>query len=858
MNELLNYFNGEEIAANVFLSKYAAEGETLPDHMHERMAKEFYRMHKQTLDYDYEKNKLYNEVSSYGKQLITFLDSWEKFFGLLEGFDHIVPQGSVMSNLGTKLVTSLSNCFVIGQPEDSYGGIMQKDEELVQLMKRRGGVGIDISTLRPSEAPVTNSAKTSTGAVSFMPRYSNSTREVAQGGRRGALMITLDIRHPDIQQFINVKRDRTQITGANISVMLRDDFMEAVEKDEDYILRWPCNYDLSEMEECQAEYNQLFPITNIQGENIAYYKRIKAKEVYDQIVENAWENAEPGQIFVDRHWNYSPDSVYSQFKGVTTNPCGEIFMQVYDACRLILLNLLTLLDKYSTSDDVIKDDERIYSYFYQLQWFADLLVDLELEYILRIINKIKKDPTSVESKTTELNLWTNIYNTAKASRRTGSGITALGDLLAWMHVKYDSDQGLAIIEQVMSLKMEAELECMIDLAILKGSFEGWNPELEFDIVNGKAVEGKNEFYQFLLEYYPEQVDKMIKYGRRNVSWSTVAPAGTVSLMTQTTSGMEPLFMPFYTRRKKINSNDKDSRIDFKDQSGDNWQEFPVIHEQFRKWIVEFDPGINVINLTASDLTTLFESSPWYGSTANDINWMKRVEIQGIIQKYTSHSISSTINLPSTATKQDVADIYLHSWKSGLKGVTVYRDGCRTGVLVSDNNTKTEFKEIDATKRPKILPAEGYKIRVKGEEWIILIGLLDNKPYEIFATENMWNIPSSFNCDIIKNNKKSYTINIKDEKVIEDFTSNVSSEEESVSRLISTSLRHGVHIKYIVEQLSKSYGTINSFSKAIIRVLKKYIPEGELSTLTCLECGSNHIIFEEGCQKCTNCGSSKCG
>lgn len=857
--ELLEYFNGDDLAASVFLSKYAAENEQFPYEMHERLAKEFNRMHEQTYDKDKWKEH-YDKLSKTGQRFYARVDHYGEnfFFGLFDYFYNIVPQGSVMANLGTSVIGSLSNCFVVGQPHDSYGGIMQKDEELAQLMKRRGGVGIDISSLRPSGTPTTNSAKTSTGAASFMHRYSNTTREVAQNGRRGALMITIDCRHPDVFDFVNMKKDRTKVTGANISVMLRDDFMQAVENDEDYVLRWPCNLEVPK-DTRPFEYNTLYPFqnkTNIGG----YYKIIKAKEVYEQIVENAWEHAEPGQIFIDRHWNYSPDGAYREYRGITTNPCGEIFMQTYDACRLILANLLSLALANVPRD---KFDILAYELFYSLQYLADLLIDLEAEAITKIINKIKQD----EYNEVELRLWENIYQTAISSRRSGSGITALGDMLALMGYKYDSEESKAFIENLMRIKMRAELDCMVDLAILKGPFKGWDFEAEFIsertgqtfidtgqlMVGESNIRGTNEFYQMLLDEFPDETARMMKYGRRNVSWSTVAPAGTVSLMTQTTSGIEPLFSPYYFRRKKINPSDKNNRVDFVDKNGDQWQEFPVLHPQFKLWIQKQDPSANIENFTKEDVQEWFEKSPWFGSTANEINWLARVEIQAIVQKYTSHSISSTINLPNTVSKEEVGQIYMHAWKNKLKGVTVYRDGSRDGVLINEPK-QLEFAYHDAPKRPKQLDAESHITTVQGQKYNVIVGLMNGNPYEVFVLPGEHFKRGSGKIEKEARGKYTY---VSDTVHSIDFAHIMSDEQEAVARLVSTALRHGADIKFIVEQLNKTKGGITSFSKAIARCLKKYIPDGAASTVICDNCGSEHVVFENGCQMCRDCGESKC-
>jgi ribonucleoside-diphosphate reductase alpha chain len=834
------YFNGDELAASVWEGKYAAEGENNPDDMHRRMAKEFARIEESYLENDRFIDQpieivavKHSNLSNYGKSR-SFLTE-ERIYGLFKNFKYIVPQGSIMSMLGVDKIGSLSNCFVIGQPEDSYGGILQKDEQLVQLMKRRGGVGIDISTLRPSGTDVTNAAKTSTGAASFMERFSNSTREVAQGGRRGALMITIDVRHPDVFEFVNIKKDRTKVTGANISVMLRDDFMEAVKNDEDYILRFPCDADIADAD---------------------VVKTVKAKELYDSIVENAWENAEPGQMFIDKHWNYSPDGAYEQYRGVTTNPCGEIFMQPYDACRLMAINLLSFVENPYT-DEAYVDWVKLYEVAYEQQRLADDLVDLELEHISRILAKIHSDEESDEVKRTEIELWEKVYDVASAGRRTGCGFTALGDMLAALGVSYDSQQGCDYIEKVMHTKMEAELDCTIDLAILRGSFEGWDKNVEYPDTDKLCG---NKFYEMLYDEFPHQTQRMIYYGRRNVSWSTVAPTGSVSILTQTTSGLEPLFAPYYMRRKKVNPGEEGVRVDFVDQNGDNWMEYPVLHPQFIEWCKEHEPDATkdvLESLTKAQLDSLFEESPWYNSCAPDINWKKRVDVQAIIQKYTSHSISSTINLPNDVTKEEVAEIYIHSYDKGLKGVTVYRDGCRTGVLVTDSNeSKETFEYNDAPKRPTCLPVEIHTTVSKGIKWNVIVGILDSKPYEVFAIPHFTN---ETELELCKIKRGRYDLLKDGNTYSEDITSHITDEQDVLTRMVSTALRHGADITFIVEQLNKSHGDITSFSKAIARTLKKYIDEKKMvSRAACTECGSSNLVFEEGCLMCKDCGSSKCG
>ena len=860
-SELLNYFNGDELAANVWQGKYAQEGEETPDDMHKRLAKEFARIEEKYID-DMNMNctftveEAYEKLSKYGVERKD-LDE-EDIYNLFKDFKHIIPQGSIMSQLGAKSIGSLSNCFVIGQPEDSYGGIFRKDEEMAQLMKRRGGVGIDISTLRPQGTSTSNAAKSSTGAVSFMHRFSNTTREVAQNGRRGALMISIDINHPDVMDFIKIKRDGTSVTGANISIKINNKFMKAVEADEDYILKFPCNHDLAIMWNEEWKKDTLYEALD-EKHNLVYVKKIKAKEYWDEIIKSAHGYAEPGIIFVDNHHNYSPDGVYSQFKGVTTNPCGEIFMQPYDACRLIAVNLYSFVENPFTPEAKF-DFDKFYRVNYEAMRLSDDLIDLEIEHIDRILAKLESDPESETIKWTEIDLWHRVKETAQASRRTGLGFTALGDTLAALGLKYDSNEALNVIENIMDWKLKSELDCTTDLAILRGTFDGFDLSREFDIagddMNGYVpTGGQNAFYQMLYDKFPEEALRIMKYGRRNVSWSTVAPTGTVSLMCQTTSGIEPLFMGFYMRRKKVNPNDKDVRVDFTDQNGDTWQEFPVLHPKFRVWAEHYTETLGIENYTNEALQELFKKSPWYGSTANDIDWIKRVQIQSIIQKYTTHSISSTINLPNDVSEEEVSKIYLESWKKGLKGITVYRDGSRDGVLISSetNKSRNEFNYVDAVKRPKELDAEVHITKVGGVPYYVIVGLLNGKPYEIFIENRQ--IPQGKG-KMIKQSGGNYKF--VQEGYEQLITAEMTDEQTAITRLASTSLRHGADIKFLVEQLQKTPGDIFSFTKGLARVLKKYIPNGAKSTVTCLDCGGSNVIFEEGCNKCKDCGSSKCG
>ena len=888
MNEkLLEYFSGDELAANVWLSKYAMDGEGTPDGMHRRMAKEFARIERgyQEKERSYDKGlPLYtmeekSRLSTYGSNREGLTEV--SIYNLFKDFKYIVPQGSIMYGLGRGNPVSLSNCFVIDSAKDSYGGIMLTDQEQAQLMKRRGGVGHDLSLLRPKGTKVHNSAKSSTGMSSFMHRFSNTTREVAQDGRRGALMLSIDGKHPDVMDFIKIKRDGTSVTGANISIRLNSEFMKAVENDEDYILRFPCDVKTSLVEWSNIEYNKLITFSDHNGGVNYYVKKIKAKEYWDEIIKSARNHAEPGLMYWDNVLDNDPAGVYKQYKPISSNPCGEQFLQAYDSCRLMAINLFSFVDNPFTDESEI-NFKKLYEVSYEQQRLADDLVDLEIEYIDRILDKIiLEDEEPDTTKRVELELWKKIQTTAEEGRRTGCGITALGDMLAALNLKYDSDEALRITDLVMKTKMKAELDCNIDLAILRGSFEGWNLNQEFDNyqeVDIEPTKGNNSFYQFLLDKFPEQAGKMINYGRRNVSWSTIAPTGSVSILTQTTSGCEPIFQPFYMRRKKINPNDEGSRVDFVDESGDSWQEFPVLHSKFKEWIeikwqevglpYSEDPEFEKAEmLDKTDLQKAFEESPWYGATANDIDWQRRNEIQAILQKYTTNAISSTINLPSTVTEQEVSDIYLSGWKLGLKGQTVYVDGSRSGVLV-DSNKKEEiitFHDNHAPTRPKSVDAKLIRFNNNKEKWIAFVGLLDNKPYEIFTgLLDEIKIPHKIEeGKIVKrkdvNGVKSYYFEYEGGE--EEIGKVFNKDFWNYGKLVSGILRHGMPLPYAVELISNLKFVedhINTWKNGVARTLKKFIPDGKAEGMKCQDCGSTDVVFEEGCSKCLSCGSSKCG
>lgn len=862
INELLDYFNGDELSSSVWLNKYAQEGDKTPDDMHKRMSKEFARIEGKY----WFKEKYSEDFSEYGKK--RFQENFktrgeqeyyeDRIYSLFKDFKYIIPQGSIMATLGTNQIASLSNCWVIESPLDSYAGIHKADGDLIYYYKRRGGVGMDISNLRPEGVVTNNSAKSSTGAISFMERYSNTTREVAMNGRRGALMISIDVNHPDVLKFATIKSNKTKVTGANISIRLNDEFMKAVENNEDYILRFPCEAYLTHTHGHSAyeslPYNELVALDY---SDLKYVKKIKAKEYWDEFIKQAKDNAEPGLMYWDNILNYDPCAVYPEYKPITSNPCGEQFLQANDSCRLMVHNLFSYV-KNPFTDKASFDYKLFYKHSYECMRLGDDLVDLEVEYIDRIIEKIKSDPEPDNIKQQELDLWIKSKEICLQGRRVGIGITALGDTLAALGFKYDSEEGLDVIDSIMKIKMEGELDCTVDLAILRGVFEGWDVNKEFEGYENGILKGKNDFYNFIANHFPEKAHKMCDYGRRNISWSTIAPTGSVSLLADNcTSGCEPLFQPFYMRRKKINPGEEGTRVDFVDDNGDSWQEFPVLHPKFKDWLklnMHDEESIIIDNLSQKSLQRWFAMSPWAGSTANDIDWKKRIEIQSILQKYTTNAISSTINLPSTITEKEVSNIYMYGWKKGLKGQTIYVDGSRSGVLINnDTKNNSKFEYHDAPKRPKELKGEAHITKIKGKEYSVVIGLMDNKPYEVF-------FDTEYNLNgkgvIKKQSKKNYIfIQGNDEYTLTDY---MTDEQVAITRLVSGMLRHGSDIKFVVEQLNKCDGDLFSFTKGLARVLKKYIPDGAKSTVTCNDCGSNNVIFEEGCNKCLDCGSTKCG
>jgi len=821
----VKYFKGDDLAARVWVNKYALKDsygnifELTPDDLHHRLSSEIARIEK---NYP-------NPISE------------DELFGLFKDFKYIVPQGGPMTGIGNEFqVGSLSNCFVVGNGADSYGGIIMIDQEQVQLMKRRGGVGHDLSHIRPKGSPVKNSALTSTGIVPFMERFSNSTREVAQDGRRGALMLSVSIRHPDSEEFIDAKMDEGKVTGANVSVKIDDEFMQAVRQ--------------------KTTYHQKYPIDSTHP---TYSKETDAAKLWDKIVFNAWKSAEPGILFWDTIIRESVPDCYADlgYKTVSTNPCGEIPLCPYDSCRLIALNLYSYVDEPFTSKAKF-DFDLFRKHIRQTQQIMDDIIDLELEKIDAIYNKIIADPEDTEIKRVEINLWEKIKKMAINGRRTGIGITAEGDMLAALGLRYGSET---------AVEFSVEVHKIVALEAYRGSVILAKERGAFPIYDAKR-EKNNPFIQRLAQADPELYKEMIRFGRRNIALLTIAPTGTTSLMTQTTSGIEPVFMPVYKRRRKVNPNDKDARIDFVDEMGDSWEEYIVFHHKFKTWM-EVNGFELKRNYTNDELDAMVAKSPYHKASSNDIDWLAKIKMQGQIQKWVDHSISVTINLPEEATEELVNKLYFAAWESGCKGVTVYREGSRSGVLISTKDKKKDG--IFPTKRPEILEADIVRLQNNKEKWIAFIGLIDGKPYEIFTgladDEDGILLPRSVTSGwIIKSKDESGTTrydfqycNSRGYKTtIEGLSYKFNPIFWNYAKLISSVLRHSMTIQKVVElvtSLQFDVESINTWKNGVARALKKYIPNGTAAEDSkCEGCGSSNVIYQEGCLICQDCGSSKCG
>lgn len=833
LESCLAYFKGDELAATTWMNKYAVKTkkgeflESTPDQMHKRMAKEFGRIEKH-----YEGKEISVEgLSDYGKNR-GFL-SENDIFELFKDFKYVIPQGSVMSSLGNNnVIASLSNCVVVPPVYDSYGGIFHTDEQLAQLFKRRCGVGVDLSNLRPRGAQVSNSAGSTTGAVSFMDRFSNTTREVAQNGRRGALMLTMDIAHPDIEEFVTIKQDLTKITGANISLRLSDEFMIAVVNDDNFTLRWP-----------------------IDSKKPKYTKTIKAKELWNTIIKCAHNTAEPGLIFWDRQHYYSTSSIYPGFKNSSTNPCSEIAMQGGDSCRLIAINLYSFVNN-PFAENATFDYDKFYKVVYESQRLMDDLVDLELEAVDKIFNKIMHDKEPDSIKQVEIDIWKLLYKTGKKGRRTGLGFTALADTMAALGKKFDTDEAISVIDDIMKTKLRGEFDSSIDMAITRGKFDVFNAD----------IEKYSEFVQMMEKEFPDVYKRMMHYGRRNISISTVAPTGSLSMLAQCSSGIEPVFLLSYKRRRKVNQDDTNAKIAYVDDMGDAFEEFEVYHPKLKQWM---------------DVTgkTDVSESPYAGATAPEIDWEKRVEMQALVQKYTTHSISSTINLARDVNVDLVGDIYIESWRKGLKGITVYRDGSRSGILVASDSKKENKKgecyaETIFPKRPKKIKAKVVRFQNDYDKWVAVVGLINNRPYEVFTgkLEDAFLLPTWLEEGwVIKNKDKNgvsrYDFQFEDKQgykvTMEGLSRTFDKEYWNYAKLISGVLRHGMPIPYVVDlinNLNMYDENINTWKNGIARTLKQFVEDGtQAADKKCGECGDPEgLIYEEGCLKCKNCGHTKCG
>jgi len=830
----LKYFKGDDLAARVWLNKYALKDsqgnvyEKSPEDMHRRIASEIARV----------ESKYKNPMSE------------DEIFDLIKNFTYIIPQGSPMTGIGNPFqIASLSNCFVIGNKgeSDSYGGIMKTDQEQVQLMKRRGGVGHDLSHIRPKSSPVKNSALTSTGLVPFMERFSNSTREVAQDGRRGALMLSVSINHPDAEDFIDAKLEQGKITGANVSVRIDDSFMQAVKNNQTYTQKYP-----------------------IFSQNPKFTKDTNANELWQKIVHNAWKSAEPGILFWDTIIRESLPDCYADlgYKTLSTNPCGEIPLCAYDSCRLLAINLFSYVVNPFTKEAYF-DFELFKKHVAYAQRMMDDIIDLELEKVDAIIAKIDSDPEDPETKRVERNLWLEIRKKAEEGRRTGVGITAEGDMLAALGIRYGSEQGNDFSVKVHKTLALSAYRASVEMAKERGAF---------GIYDAKREE-KNPFLLRIKEADPALYNDMQEYGRRNIALLTIAPTGSTSLMSQTTSGIEPVFMPVYKRRRKVNPNDKGVRVDFVDEVGDSWEEYVVFHHKFKQWM-EVNGMDTTKNYSQDEINKLIEKSPYYKATSNDVDWLSKVKMQGAIQKWVDHSISVTINIPNEATEELVDKLYMTAWEEGCKGVTVYRDGSRSGVLISAEEKKepkdidVDYKLVFPTKRPQVLEADVVRFQNNKEKWIAFIGKIEDKPYEIFTgladDEDGILLPRWVEDGFIIKNKDEkgntrYDFQYANQRgyktTIEGLSYRFNPEFWNYAKMISGTLRHGMEIENVVELingLQLDNESINTWKNGVARALKRYVPDGTQAKGKCSNCDSTNLMYQEGCLTCKDCGSSKCG
>ncbi len=828
LEESKKYFNGDELAASVWINKYAMKDsfgniyESSPEQMHWRIANEFARIEA----------KYANPMTA------------EEIYELLRGFKHIIPQGGPMAGIGNDhQVASLSNCFVIGNKAaaDSYGGIMKIDEEQVQLMKRRGGVGHDLSHIRPTGSPVLNSALTSTGVVPFMERYSNSTREVAQDGRRGALMLSISIKHPDAEGFIDAKLEKGKVTGANVSVRVDDEFMRCALGGRPYLQKYPIDSDTPK-----------------------YVKEIDAASLWKKIIHNAWKSAEPGVLFWDTVIRESIPDCYADlgYKTVSTNPCGEIPLCPYDSCRLIAVNLYSYV-KNPFTPEASFDFELYKEHVAKAMRLMDDLIDLEMEKIEAIIAKVQSDPEENDVKRTEYELWRKIQEKSLGGRRTGLGITGEGDMLAALGLRYGSEESIEFATEVQKTLAVEAYRSSVNMAKERGAFPIYNA----------VREQNNPMIQRIRKEDEELYDSMVRYGRRNISMLTIAPTGTTSLMTQTTSGIEPVFLPFYKRRRKVNPNDLNAVIAFKDENGDCFEEYMVFHHNFLTWCEVNGYAVeDVKKMSEEEVKALVEKSPYHKATSNDIDWVAKVKLQGRLQKWVDHSISVTVNLPKDIEESMVAEVYRTAWESGCKGITVYRDGSRTGVLVSAKDGADNV--IKPKKRPKSLEADIIRFRNGSEQWIAFVGKQNGRPYEIFTglMDDSRNLPTAITNgwivkEVLEDGTKRYDFHYQDKYgypgVLGGISHMFSQEFWNYAKLISGVIRNGmpiVNILNLVKGLNLDDDNINTWKNGVERALKQYIPNGtrDESGQKCAKCGSTNLIYTEGCLICQDCGHGKCG
>lgn len=822
----LEYFNNDDMAADVWTTKYALQDksgaylERTPADMHRRLAKEFARIEK----------KYPNPMSE------------DEIFELLDGFKWVIPQGSPMSGIGNShRYQSLSNCFVIDSPYDSYGGIMMTDQEQVQIMKRRGGVGFDISRIRPRGLPTENSAKTTDGIGVFMQRFSNSCREVAQGGRRGALMLTVSCHHPEIRTFVNIKRDLEKVTGANISIRMTDEFMNAVKAGEQVQLRWPIE----------------------KRENPEVEAWVDANKLWDEIIESAHASAEPGLLFWDTATRMTPADAYAHegFGSKSTNPCGEIILSPYDSCRLMVVNLSSFIENAFTNDAYFDWDQYRHVVM-KAQRLMDNLIDLELEEVDRILGKIDADDEPDHIKRVERDLWLKIREQAEKGRRTGLGVTAVGDAVAMMNMKYGSDDSIKFVEEMYKGLALGSYMSSIDMAKERGAFPVWSAKHD----------AGHEFLDRVYAALPDEYKaRWLEYGRRNIANTTTAPCGSVSIIAQTTSGIEPTIFLKYLRKKKVNPEDPGVVVNSVDDTGDSWMHFDVVHPGVIRWMRAQGKSEDEIQQYVTDHQTEdgAEDSPYWGATSRDIDWRAKVRMQAAAQKWVCHAISNTTNLPADISVDMVKDIYMMGWELGCKGVTIYREGSRSGVLVKEEDSQVTFIDHDAPKRPDELPCEIHRGRVDGEEWTVFVGLLEGKPYEVFGglSEHI-EIPKSVKTGtILKRAFKQggkYDLHFGDPEdpiKIKDIVKQFDNPNYSLAtRLLSTMLRHGTPVQYVVEQLRKDKDAgIFSFAKVMARTLKKFIEDGAKTSNVCGACGSKGTVeYIGGCEICTACGAEVCG